>query len=148
MNKTDKSPFLTLWFLEITVQFSLMFTSKPTHTNRYLDYNSHHDYKHRISTATTLINRSLTLSTHYPLVMNVYSQKLISNLIVKHKIKTITRSPEELVRTFFESIERMPQHNSYAVLPYIKGITEPLQRTLSKFDIKVFTNQTCENPAA
>ena len=37
---------------------------KPTHTNRYLDYNSHHDCKHKISTATTLINRPLTLPTH------------------------------------------------------------------------------------
>ena len=37
---------------------------KPTHTDRYLDYNSHHDYKHQISTATTLINRSLNLPTH------------------------------------------------------------------------------------
>ena len=124
---------------------------KPTHTNRYLDYNSHHDYKHKISTATTLIDRSLTLPTHEEskkrelnrvsdaLVMNGYPQKLISSLIVKHKRKTITPSPEELVRTFFESIERTPQHNGDAVLPYIKGVTEPLQRTLSKYDIKVFT---------
>ena len=36
---------------------------KPTRTNRYLDYDSHHDYKQKISTATTLINRSLTLPT-------------------------------------------------------------------------------------
>ena len=71
--------------------------------------------------------------------MNGYPQKLISNLIVKHKRKKITPSPEELVRTFFESIERTPQHNGYAVLPYIKGVTEPLQRTLSKYDVKVFT---------
>ena len=31
---------------------------KPTHTNRYLDYNSHHDKKHKISTATTLLRRA------------------------------------------------------------------------------------------
>ena len=36
---------------------------KPTYTNRYLDYDSHHDFKHKIGTATTLINRSLTLPT-------------------------------------------------------------------------------------
>ena len=124
---------------------------KPTHTNRYLNYNSHHDYKHKFSTATTLIERSLTLPTHEEskkrelnrvsdaLVMNGYPQKLISSLIVKHKRKTITPSPEELARTFFESIERTPQHNGYAVLLYIKGVTELLQRTLSKYDIKVFT---------
>ena len=53
--------------------------------------------------------------------------------------KTITPRPQELVRTFFESIERTQQHNSYAVLPYIKGVTELLQRTMSKYDIKAFT---------
>ena len=30
---------------------------KPTHTDRYLNYLSHHDHKHKISTAMTLINR-------------------------------------------------------------------------------------------
>ena len=64
-----------------------------THTNRYLDYNSDHDYKHKISTATTLINGSLTLPTHEEskrrelnrvsdaLVMNGYPHKLISSLL-------------------------------------------------------------------
>ena len=37
----------------------------PTHTDRYLDFNSHHDIKHKISAARTLIHRALTLpSTH------------------------------------------------------------------------------------
>ena len=36
---------------------------KPTHTDHYLNYLSHHDQKHKISTATTLTNRSLSLPT-------------------------------------------------------------------------------------
>ena len=36
---------------------------KPTHTNRYLDFFLHHDMTHKISTATTLIGRSLNLPT-------------------------------------------------------------------------------------
>ena len=31
---------------------------KPTHTDRYLDYTSHHEKKHKISTAATLLNRA------------------------------------------------------------------------------------------
>ena len=30
---------------------------KPTHTDRYLDFFSHHDKRHRISTAETLLHR-------------------------------------------------------------------------------------------
>ena len=44
--------------------------------------------------------------------------------------------PEDLVRMFFECVE--PKLNcSYAVLPYIKGLTEPLKRLLKQHDIRV-----------
>ena len=44
-----------------------------------------------------------------------------------------------VVRTFFESVERTQQHNGYAVLPYIKDLTEFLKRRLEKHDMKVFS---------
>ena len=34
---------------------------KPSHTHRYLDFNSQHDKKHKISTASTLLNRACNL---------------------------------------------------------------------------------------
>ena len=34
---------------------------KPTHTDRYLDFNSHHNKKHKGSTAATLLHRALNL---------------------------------------------------------------------------------------
>ena len=34
---------------------------KPTHTDRFLDFNSHHDKKHKESTAATLLHRALNL---------------------------------------------------------------------------------------
>ena len=34
---------------------------KPTHTDRYLDFHSHHDRKHKISIAETLLHRALNL---------------------------------------------------------------------------------------
>ena len=42
---------------------SLLFNvyRKPTHTDRYLDYNSHHDKQHKVSTAQTLLHREETL---------------------------------------------------------------------------------------
>ncbi len=114
---------------------------KPTHTDRYLDFSSHHDLKHKISTATTLINRSLNLPTtedskckelkhiSETLASNGYPKPLISK-VIKSQTDKATPSPEELVRTFFEQVEPSETYNGHATLPYIKGVTEPLLRTL------------------
>ena len=53
----------------------------------------------------------------------------------------VTPSPEELVRVFFESVE--PSTKEYAVLPYIRGLTEPLKRLLKHYDIKVISIINC-----
>ena len=122
---------------------------KPTHTDRYLDFSSHHDLKHKISTATTLINRSLNLPTtedskykelkhiSKTLASNGYPKPLISK-VIKSQTDKATPSPEELVRTFFEQVEPSETYNGHATLPYIKGVTEPLSRTLRKHNIKVY----------
>ncbi len=70
---------------------------KPTHTDRYLDYSSHHDNRHKISAATTLINRSLNLPSseegkvrelnhvNEALTANGYPKRLVSRLIQEQK---------------------------------------------------------------
>jgi len=47
-----------------------------------------------------------------------------------------TPTPEDLVGIFFEWAEPTNRRN-FAVLPYIKGITEPLTRILKEHDIQV-----------
>ncbi len=52
--------------------------------------------------------------------------------VIKTQMKKATPSPEELVKTFFELVEPSEPCIGYATLPYIKGITESLSRTLRK----------------
>ena len=123
---------------------------KPTHTDKYLDFKSHHDKKHKISTAATLLHRatrtpntvegkaSETKKVFEALMSNGYPMKFIKD-VQKRQIKTETvPEPEELVREFFASVDPPLTSIGYAVLPYIKGLTEPLTRVLRKHDIKVF----------
>ena len=124
---------------------------KPTHTDRYLDYNSHHDKQHKISTARTLLHRAAHLPNTEEgkqqerhrvfdaLTSNGYPQSFLNEVEKTRRTKTeLVPSPEDLVRMFFENVE--PERNfTYAVLPYINGLTEPLKRLLKRYDIKTTT---------
>ena len=71
---------------------------KPTHTDRYLDFVSHHDKRHKISTAETLLHRASNLPStkqgkeneliHVTdaLRSNNYPQNVISNILIKEEI--------------------------------------------------------------
>ena len=135
--KDEQIAFLDMLISRRNNSISIHVYRKPTHTDRYLDYASHHDLKHKISTANTLINRSLNLPTtedgklkelqhvSAALVSNGYPKAIISK-VIKTQTEKATPSPEELVRTFFEVIEPSEPCAGYATLPYIKEITEPL----------------------
>jgi hypothetical protein len=123
---------------------------KPTHTDRYLDYNSHHDKRHKVSTAQTLLDRATRLPNteegkqqerkrvHDTLLLNGYPQKFLQEVEKKRVMQEKVRPPEELVKEFFNLVEPQTSYH-YAVLPYIKGLTEPLERILKHHDIRVAT---------
>jgi len=122
---------------------------KPTHTNRHLDFFSHHDKQHKISTAETLLHHATKLPrtkqgkeaelNHVTdaLHSNNYPQNVISNILKRKSSTQCTNSiptPEELVCMFFKWATPSDS-SSYAVLPYINGISQPLNRLLQKHDI-------------
>ena len=86
---------------------------KSTHTDRYLDFHSHHEMKHKLSTADTLPNRASNLQStpagkakeliHVTdaLKSNSYPQSVTSNILKKKPPPAITPSPEELAGMFF-----------------------------------------------
>ncbi|XP_068739519.1 uncharacterized protein [Montipora capricornis] len=84
---------------------------KATHTDRYLDFSSHHDKRHKISTAETLLHRAIKLPStpqgknteinHVfdALRANNYPSFVISNILKQKFSKPTTHaipSPEEL----------------------------------------------------
>ena len=121
---------------------------KPTHTDRYLDYSSHHEYKHKVSAASTLLFRAANLPSTYEgkaretsyvteaLKANGYPPTVISNILKKKSAPT-TPPPEELVSMFFKWADPSDTSLGFACLPYIRGLTEPLTRLLRKNYIRV-----------
>ena len=113
---------------------------KSTHTDRYLDFYSHHEKKHKISTASTLLNSASNLPStsagkskeliyvSNALESNGYPPSFISNILKKKPPPETTPSPEELVGMFLKWADPSNSDSGFAVLPYIKGLTEPLSR--------------------
>lgn len=77
---------------------------KPTHTDRYLDFSSHHDKKHKISTASTLLFRASSLPSSHEgkiretnhvratLEANRYPSSIISTILNKKPL-SLSGSP-------------------------------------------------------
>ena len=125
---------------------------KATHTDRYLDFSSHHDKRHKISTAETLLHRAIKLPStsqgknteinHVTdaLRVNNYPSDVISSILKRKFSKPPAHfipTPEELVCMFFKWAAPHENPNSFAVLPFINGVTQPLTRILRKHDIQV-----------
>ena len=122
---------------------------KPTHTDRYLDFSSHHDKKHKISTASTLLFRASSLPTSHEgkiretshviaaLEANGYPSSVISTILNKKPPSPTVPPPEELVSMFFKWVDPSDTHKGFACLPYVSGLTEPLTRLPRKNEIRV-----------
>jgi hypothetical protein len=124
---------------------------KPTHTDRYLDFNSHHDIKHKISTARTLIHRAQTLPTKHTskqdklnhitttLKCNGYPDKIIKQTLKDLTANKREPSPEELVGQIFKRVTQDDKPYGHVTLPYISGITDARRHILQKQNIRVST---------
>jgi len=63
---------------------------------------------------------------------NGYPSKFIRDIQTKKTQPSPNLPPEELVGMSFNLVEPFESRKSFASLPYIKGVTEPLTRNLKK----------------
>lgn len=106
---------------------------KPTHTNRYLNANSHHHPPQIQSVANTLVSRSfrLTKPTNRQQELQKISTALEENNYKKHNIKKAIRqnnNPAQRAREDNQTKEK-------TTLPYIRGVTDVIGRMLRKHNI-------------
>ncbi|XP_068728926.1 uncharacterized protein [Montipora capricornis] len=114
---------------------------KPTHTDQYLAYDSHHPQSVKRGIVKCLYERAKRLLTKHSVISK--EKKHLSSVLVSNgypfsflqKI-TKTRKPSS-------SAESTIEYNSTAVLPYVKGLSEQPRRCLQQQGIRtVFKSET------
>ena len=103
---------------------------KPTHTNRYLHYTSHHPKHQKLTVAKTLLNR---VNTH--ITDNTQKNSELQN------IRSTLRLNGFPTRTTFLT-SRQPRsqntrYNHFTSIPYIQGTSEKIRRVLNEAGVKV-----------
>ena len=109
---------------------------KPTHTDKYLDYNSHHPSQHKRSVVNTLLHRA----------QKIPSTNVERSRERKHVIKVLgdNNYPLSFIRSckaYHTSSRRDPITNAsssasassvspFVVLPYVRGVSDKLSRVL------------------
>ena len=71
------------------------------------------------------------------IVVDVDVVDVLNIHVERTRTSTTNVSPEELVGMFFKKVESTESRKSFASLPYVKGVTEPLTRVLKKHDVTV-----------
>ena len=104
---------------------------KPTHTDQYLAYDSHHPQSVKRGIVKCLYDRAKRLVTKHlssVLVSNGYPSSFVQ------KISKARTAPKK---------EPVAEFKSTAILPYVQGISEPLRHCLEQQGIRtVFKSDT------
>ena len=116
---------------------------KPTHTDRYLDYNSNHPTSAKLSVIHTLTHRAKQVCStpellakemdhlHKVLQDNHYPPQFCQQGKLKQKTN---KKPNPSMEKFIEEAR--------VVIPYIKGLSEQYRHTLAKYRVRVFFKGT------
>ena len=106
---------------------------KPTHTNRYLQSDSHHPRHHKLAAAKSVFNR---VDTH---ISNV-TDKRIQRREIK-KVLSFNGFPIKFSRykKAYKHTSPDSQHSfsAFTTLPYIQGVSDKIQRVLNSVGGKV-----------
>jgi hypothetical protein len=111
---------------------------KPTHTDQYLNFHSHHPMEHKLSVVRTLLDRSKSL-------VSDQSDKIKEDQHVKTALQCCGYPDWTFrqVRNQMESVEKKKKQQddtskrSLVVLPYVEKVSELVRRVLQKHKVTV-----------
>ena len=125
-------PFLDTITTRRGTQLEVNVYRKPTHTDRYLDFNSHYLMCHKRSVVSTLLRRAQNIPS---------TQK--GKREERKRVEAVLRDnnyPSSFINSCERSLSKLPTHlpsNGFVVLPYVQGISERIGWILRKHQFNV-----------
>ena len=105
---------------------------KATHTDQYLDFQSHHPLEHKISVVRTLMHRAETTVTE-PTDLAVEKDHIKSALKnCGYQDWVFSNSSRKAEATPAVNPSGPPQRRIFSTLPYIQGISDKIRRAYKK----------------
>ena len=108
---------------------------KPTHTNKYLDYSSHHPSAHKAAVVRTLHHRAQTIPSNASLKLEE-QQKVDNALDLNGYPRKMINRFSQLRPTSDVPSQSTTTNSTYVSIPYVKGTSEAIRRILAPLDIK------------
>ena len=105
---------------------------KPTRTNKYLSFNSHHPRSHKKSMATTLLQRAESLTSNSVARDNERQYVITGNVLTENNYPKnfLYDCLRRSALTNCDSLAGDSAMKGFAIVPYIQGIAEPVMRRL------------------
>ena len=109
---------------------------KPTHTDRYLSYDSHHPVQHKAAVVRSLMDRA----------SNLPSSNSDRKLEARQVIKTLESNnyPKRFILRSVTNSKCRSQRDTtvkklcgFTTIPYIGGVSEPIKKILNQHNIQV-----------
>ena len=145
-SKPDGSmPFLDM-MITPTEDGSLSTTvyRKPTHTDMYLKWNSHHPISSKYSVVGILHHRAKTIcsSPHMLQKEEDYLSKVLTGCKYPtwaiNRVKMKMRTPAQTKKNKNSANTKQNSQKPYMVLPYYQGLSENVKRTYNKHGVQVY----------
>ena len=148
-SRSDGSmPFLdTLITINVDGSLNTKVYRKPTHTDLYLQWDSHHAIAAKYSVINTLHHRAKAVCTNKQLLKEEedHPQKVLTEnkypmwSLKRVKLKTKATQGQEQCRKNNTNAKDTPGNKkSYMVLPYVKGLSESMKNVGKKHGIQTY----------
>ena len=109
---------------------------KPTHTDRYLSFSSHHPSMHKRAVVKSLMDRAAKIPTTKSDQIKE-KQRVISTLQSNGYPKHFILDASNFKPSVKDTTPLAESVRGYSTIPYVSGTSEPIKRVLENYGVKV-----------